>query len=269
MTPNMSMEQAKQLATENAIADALQGAYGSRIAKNVFTRLEEDGRGNREVEQRVQAESMLQGEWIETLSAKTREFSEEADDGGLELWVKATVVGHARKLDVAPPAVDFRTLNRPDTAFATDFFRHEDQMYISFETPEDGFLQLYLEDEGRIYQLLPYTGQSISALNIRAGDPYVLFSTDQAHNYFPNPHFVEDEIMLTATGSDTESHRIFAVFSPDRLPLLDLRELPGGQRSLSTPDFQLQLTRLRLSRPSSVFVYATTVYVAPQKSITR
>ncbi len=269
LTDNISRDQAKQLVEEEAIANALRNAYGTRIARNVFTRMQANDQGDQYVEQTLQAESMIQGEWLETTSSKVKEFTEKNARGEVELWIKASVTGKARKLEVLPPVVDFRTLRQPDTSFATDFFRPGDQLFVSFEAPEDGFLQLYIEDNGRIYQLLPYSGQSQSALNLRAGEPYILFSTDQAHNYLPNPHFVEDEIILTADRNDIAHHRLFAVFSPDALPLMRLDAQPGGKRSISTANFQQQLTRLRLARPGSVFVYATTLHVAPKNQLSR
>lgn len=172
--------------------------------------------------------SEVKGEWLRTDGEP--EYEVDYADG--MLIVEVRVKGIIR--EIVNAAVDFQAkvlCNGTEDKFEREEFREGDDLYLSFRSPVDGFLTVYLiDDAGTAYCLLPYRGDSGGRVAIKGNRRYVFFSAADAP---PEQRNLVDEYTLTCEKM-AELNQIYVIFSPklftkavdyDR-EVLQPRELP-------------------------------------------
>ena len=235
-------------AIEQARVQALAEEFGTLIDETVFTtRKNEDGKSS--VNMLAIGESTVKGEWLQDTSDPETHVA--YLDGFL--MVTARVWGLARYIESVPVDINVKvlkngTLDRYD--YHGEQFRSGDELYLSFKTPAQGYLAIYLMDEkGNAYCMLPYAADTDGMFEVKANKPYVLFSSNHSDN-----DVVCDEYVLT-TEKELERDMLYVIYSPnafvkanddasDEKVMVDNEEL-DLPRQLSYKDFQHWLLRNR------------------------
>ena len=92
----------------------------------------------------------------------------------------------------------------------SEIFRSGDDMFLSFQSPTDGFIAVYLIDETpTAYCLLPYRKDGDGQQPIKHGEKYIFFSP----KYDVNHPDIVDEYTLTCN-KEEEHNQIYVIFSP-------------------------------------------------------
>jgi hypothetical protein len=162
------------------------------------------------------------------------------------------------------PAMKFTsaTLSQPMKNFVTKDFYNGDNFYISFRSPESGYLSIYLDDNNSAFRMLPYSGSQQCYENgtpINADREYIFFSGKREASICNGQNFEIDNYQMY-TNSDVEFNSIYLLFSKEPLskPMLAAVSTEGlsgdliGKgyklpRSLQSSDFYIWLANIRSS----------------------
>ena len=176
-----SYEVSKQKALRRAQTQILADNVGTVINAGAATVVTAAGEGSSEVSTFSLGESLVKGEWLETIGEP--EFMRFLDGSGM-LAIKVTVRGRAREISSSSIDFDARILrNGVEDKFESLDFNEGDDLYLAFEAPLDGYLAVYLYDGGtHAYCLLPYINMSSGAVAVKGGEKYVFFSSGMANS---------------------------------------------------------------------------------------
>ncbi|MFR3330149.1 MAG: DUF4384 domain-containing protein [Odoribacter splanchnicus] len=236
---NVPLSEAKRMALHRAQLQAIADAFGTIVARiNTSTVKNENGKSDVEVQSLGTSE--VKGEWLHTEGEPEYEVSYE--DG--MLVVNARVKGVIREIVNAP--VDFRAKilrNGTEDKFEGEEFRNGDDLYLSFRSPVDGYLTVYLADAaGTAYCLLPYRGDTGGRVAVKGNEHYVFFSAADAP---AEKRAVVDEYTMTCEKT-AEVNQIYIIFSPrlfTKAADCDSKELQP--RQLPREEFQQWLFNCR------------------------
>lgn len=231
---NVSREDAKRTAAERARIDALATEYGTLVSQDNTTFV-----SNRNGESDVVFQSLggsdVRGEWLGDSDEPTFRFSVDERTG--ETSVYARVCGKSREITRSEVPLQIRVLrNGTQPNYESEAFRTNDDLYLSFLSPVDGYLAVFLLDDSKqVVCMLPYQAQSDGAYTVAANRQYVFFSQAQAP-LTERP--LVDEYVMTCNAVQ-ETNYLFCVFStqPFFKPVM-----PNGVLSLE--DFTAWRARL-------------------------
>lgn len=232
-----SPEEAKRIALERAKIEALAEAFGTTVTQANFTNVTNSGEAS-SVDFQSIGGSEVKGEWLETIGEPDYQVSVEQE----QLVVRVSVCGKARELVRA--AVQFEAAllrNGTEEKFRSEEFRSGDDFYLSFTSPVDGYLTVYLVDNDRnVFCLLPYLGSPAGAAEVKHGRRYLFFSAEKGER----PGEV-DEYTLTAE-QEEEHNQLYIIFSSRPFSKAnDDRRSEALPRELSFANFQKWLSRNR------------------------
>ena len=133
-------------------------------------------------------------------------------------------------------------------SFESSEFTAGNNIYVSFSSPVDGFLTIYLLDGETAYCLLPYAGNKEGIQNIVHGREYKFFSR-KVYAEDENPDII-DEYTLTTEGNHQDLNQLYFIFSPQKFSkALDrFKSSTDGTlfpRMLSWEDFQKWILKAR------------------------
>lgn len=251
---NVNLDKAKYIALERLKIQLIEEEFGSTVSQSNST-LVKNSNGKSDVDFVSIGGSEVNGEWIETIG--TPKYNIYYEKEMLVVSVKAK----GRIREIISTAVDVKSLvlrNGIEDRFESDTFKSGDDLYISFQSPTNGYLVVYLVDtEQRAFCLLPYQNMKEGSFNIEANKRYVLFSTQTASSEI-KPYV--DEYTMTCT-HDQEINQLYVIFSTspfvkaidDKLE----KELP---RELSNEDFQKWLAKYR-TRDTNMVVKKETITI--------
>lgn len=241
---NVTLEEAKRRAFDGAKIKALADEFGTLISEDTRT----GGKiinGKSEDYFFINGSSEVKGEWIETTDEPEYDIRYEDE----QLVVTCRVKGKAREIVTA--AIDFKAKvlrNGKEDKFESNQFKNGDDLYLSFQSPTNGFLAVYLEGEdGQVFCLLPYSDQKGGIYPIDANRRYVFFDPKSAPS---NEKALVDECYMTCENS-SEYNQIYIIFSPnhfakasdsDKVALENRDFLP---RQLPREDFHKWLAKCR------------------------
>ncbi len=229
---NVTLEQAKRTALERAQIEALANTFGTNISQYNSTRVSNQN-GNSDVDFLSISSSDIKGEWIETIGEPIYNIYYEQQ----MLVVSCTVRGKAREIVSAGVDLKVKILrNGTDDKFESSEFRNGDDMYLSFQSPVDGYVAIYLIDEGgNAFCLLPYRNQSDGIYKVKAGTRYVFFSETMAPT---SEQSIVDEYNLTCEKAQETNH-IYILFSSEKfIKAFDEDNGENLPRELSSESFQ-------------------------------
>ena len=176
---NVTIEEAKRIAIDRAKIQALADAFGTIVSQVNTTRIE-NGDGKSSLDFLSLGGSDVKGEWLETIGDPVVSVTYEQ---GI-LVIKVSIKGKAREIKTA--LIDIQTSilrNGIDEKSASSDFRDGDDLYLSFLSPVDGYLSVYLVDtESNAYCLLPYRKQKDGIYRIEANRQYLFFRESSASN---------------------------------------------------------------------------------------
>lgn len=235
---NQSPDEAKRNALEYARINAIQKEFGTVITQN--TMQEEtalDGKENSFFSQLNASE--VKGEWLEDEGEPKYELSFEQD----MMIVKCSVCGKAR--EITNDAAEFTATilrNGTESKFADTRFRENDDMYLHFKSPVDGFIAVYAVDESQdVNCLLPYQYDTDGQQQVEHNEEYIFFSINKAKEEAE----LVDEYQL-ACNEDVVRNRIYVIFSPNPFTkAIDEKISETLPRQLHFDDFQKWLTTRR------------------------
>lgn len=251
---NVNLDKAKYIALERLKIQLIEEEFGATVSQSNST-LVKNNNGKSNVDFVSIGGSEVNGEWIETIG--TPRYNIYYENNMLVVSVKAK----GRIREIISTAVDVKSLvlrNGIEDRFESDTFKSGDDLYISFQSPTNGYLVVYLVDtEQRAFCLLPYQNMKEEFFNVEANKRYVLFSTQTAASEI-KPYV--DEYTMTCT-HDQEINQLYVIFSTspfvkaidDKLE----KELP---RELSNEDFQKWLAKYR-TRDTNMVVKKTTITI--------
>lgn len=251
---NVNLDKAKYIALERLKIQLIEEEFGATVSQSNST-LVKNNNGKSDVDFVLIGGSEVNGEWIETIG--TPRYNIYYENNMLVVSVKAK----GRIREIISTAVDVKSLvlrNGIEDRFESDTFKSGDDLYISFQSPTNGYLVVYLVDtEQRAFCLLPYQNMNEGSFNEEANKRYVLFSTQTASSEL-KPYV--DEYTMTCT-HDQEINQLYVIFSTspfvkaidDKLE----KELP---RELSNEDFQKWLVKYR-TKDTNMVVKKTTITI--------
>lgn len=237
--PNESVVEAKSKALEKAKMAALANTFGTVISQSTtLSESSDDGKEHSFFSQYSKSE--VEGEWIEDIADPKYTVSLIND----ELVVKCSVCGRARKY--TNNAAEFEALvlrNHPEKKDASVNFKNNDDMFLYFSAPSDGYIAIYLVDETpTAYCLLPYQNDSDGQHRVKGGKEYIFFSPNNATI---EEQDVVDNYYMTCN-DDIERNKIYIIFSQNPFTkAVDHIAKENLPRELSYADFQHWLGKLR------------------------
>lgn len=235
----VTVEQAKRTALERAQLEAIATVFGTDVSQHNST-LISNRNGKSDVNFKSISSSDVKGEWIETIGEPQYDIFY---DQGM-LIVTCKVKGIIRENVSVVIDIKAKVLrNGTEDKFESSEFRNGDDMYLSFQSPVDGYLAVYLlDDNGDAFCLLPYRGQTDGVQRISANTHYVFFSEKDA---LPNVRNLVDEYTLTCEHS-SETNQIYVIFSPN--PFVKANDTDKGEllpREIDGHSFQTWLAKVR------------------------
>jgi len=236
---SVSIEQAKRIALERAQLEVIANTFGTKISQHNSTRVT-----NRNGESNVDflniSSSDIQGEWIETIGEPQFDISYEQ---GM-LIVKCYVRGVIREITTSAVDISAKLLrNGQEDRFESTEFKSGDDLFLSFSSPVDGYLAVYLlDDDNNAYCLLPYRNQSDGIYRVSANKKYLFFSESAVP--IEERSFVDEYVMTCERTYET--NQIYIVFSPN--PFVKANDKDNGNvlpRELDARSFQKWLAKIR------------------------
>ena len=168
------------------------------------------------------------------------------------------VVGKARAITSAKIDIEAKILcNGHTPRHERETFYEGDQLFMSFLSPVDDYLCVYLVDEeANAFCLLPYEADSNGSQRVQSNKNHLFFSKQLAEN----PEQVDEYVMSCA--KDGESNVFYIIFSPNpfskavdyssftSLQQLSYEDLQAWLMDVQSKDAQLQVIRktIRINR---------------------
>ena len=236
---NVTLEEAKRTALDRAKIQAIADAFGTLVTQSNSTVISNQN-GKSDSRFLSLGGSEVKGEWIETTKDPVYNIRYE----GNMLVVSVEVSGRIR--EIVSAGIDFTAKilrNGTEDKFESEEFRSGDDLYLSFISPVDGYLAVYLVDaEQRAYCLLPYRSQSDGIYKVSANHRYLFFNIKEAD---PQERQYVDEYTMTC-GHSPEHNQIYIVFSPQPFAkATDNATAETLPRELTFGDFQRWLANIK------------------------
>lgn len=236
---NVTLEEAKRTALERAKIQLIAEEFGTVVTQTNTTFVENTDEES-SVEFRSLAASDVKGEWIETIGTPEYSISYEQN----MLVVKVCVEGRIREIKTAKVQFKAKVLrNGTDDRFEDYNFKNNDALYLSFTSPINGYVAVYLIDaEHNAYCALPYPNDSDGQTKVQHDKSYIFFSKEKAH---PTERHITEEYKLTCD-KDKEVNWLYIIFSPN--PFVKVVDEQGESfrpRMTDYETFSKWLTRCR------------------------
>lgn len=230
--PHETMAQAKKIAEYKAKINALEKEFGTLLEQTNVTMVES---GKSEFHSLGMSD--VRGEWIQYTQAP--EIKQIMGEDGV-IYIKAKVWGKAREIVTEPIDLDVKLLRKGFTAdFESSEFKHRDDYFVSFRSPVDGYLAIYLMTEAnppKFDRLLPYQTTTDRSYKIKANKDYLFFSYNYT-NEGEDPNSILEYFFETE--KDVAYCKLYVIFSPNEFthPL----EQKGGKKIIDGKEYDTPL----------------------------
>lgn len=205
-----SVEQAKQLAVEQAKIAAIDSVFGTNVG-SITTNVVSICNG-KEVNEFVNISNLdVHGRWIKDLDVP--KFGKIWYEDNL-LNITVTVKGKVREIVSSPIDCKVKVMcDGTDDDNVRNDFKNGNSLYLSFTSPVDGYLVIYYVDDSlNVFSAVPYYDQNIGAYPIEANREYIFFSEEKAPEE-DRPFVVEYNL---DTNKDVETNQLYVIFSPNK-----------------------------------------------------
>ncbi len=236
---NVTIEQAKYTALERAKLQAIADKFGTIVSQSSSTFIK-NSNGISSTDFFSLGNSEVKGEWIETISEPKYNIYYEQN----MLVVDVSVTGKIREIISAKIDCKAKILrNGIEDKFESSDFKNDDYLYLSFTSPVDGYLAVYLVDANKqAFCLLPYRNSSDGIYRIKANQPYLFFNAKSADI---NERSIVDEYFMTCSG-ESEQNQIYIIFSPQSFAKASDNNIDNNlPQNLNYADFQKWLVKHR------------------------
>jgi hypothetical protein len=258
---HMSKETTREKVRELAMINAIESVFGAYVEKDADIDIE-----NGQARFKIIGHTLVRGDWLKTISEKFDEEKRKVrgrQGTGEEVWISCRISGKIREIGHPETALEFTPLNCPDLVCRTYDFMDGEPFYLSFRTPVDGFLSIFIADESRmVYRLLPYQKMPLEYLNavhVTADIPYLFFLNEVGHEYFPGFSYMMTDEIIMSTGQMQEFLDLFVIFSTSdyNKPLLkgeeELERSFVTPKSLDLEKFEEWLMDNRINDPAFLY----------------
>lgn len=204
---DVSPAEAKRIALEHAKIDALAKRFGTFVSSSSNTVITNND-GKSSVNTHQISASEVKGVWIEDITEPAFEIRLENEFTVVTCKVK----GKARRITSAQVDLDIHLLrNGTERFYESEDFKDNDNIYLSFKSPINGYLAVYLVDDKYAYCMLPYKEQTNGIYRVKANKDYVFFSDNPEH-YQPEERNYSLKKKLTIEKS-LEVDNVYVIFS--------------------------------------------------------
>ncbi|MDY4572356.1 MAG: hypothetical protein SO437_04405 [Candidatus Cryptobacteroides sp.] len=237
MSETETIREAEMAAIKQAQLQMIADHFGTLVSSSSTITMS-NVNGQSDIRDFTFGETEVKGEWVRTIG--TPFIQRQCIDN--QFIIKVTIRGEIREVIANPVNFQFKVLrNGSSDRFESTTFKHGDYLCVSFQTPEEGYLAIYITDGETVQCLYPYPGLPASAMNVKADRKYVLFSKE-------NPGDLDPSIvrrMPLGCNKPLEHNRIYIIFSPNKFTkAVDYGggEMPGH---LSFTEFHTWLSSVR------------------------
>lgn len=238
MPENMTVEEGKRTALTRAKQESIAEHFGSQVTQDNTTHVS-NVNGESQVKFESRGGSKVCGEWIETSGSPKYDITYE--DGMTVIYVE--VKGKIRQIDREVIDLSVKVLkNSTDERHESYDFKNGDDVYLSFSSPIDGYVAVYLVDaNATAFCLLPY-GRQKNIYKVEGNKKYIFGDSDSADPY--EKALVDNYIMTT--DMTHENNYFYVIFSPNEFTkALDNQTDTALPRNLSEDGFLNWLEKLR------------------------
>lgn len=232
---NVSLEDAKQTSLERAKIQCIADHFGTVVSQSTSTVVSNQN-GQSETSMFSMGGSELKGEWVETTQDPL--YDVQFQQG--MLVVKVTVKGKIKEIVQKDYNLSIKVLrNGTDAKNEQYVFLDGDDMFLSFSSPMNGFLAVYLLDAANktAYCLLPYRNSPVGSWPIIRDHEYLFFSAKTDKD--------ADEYTMTCTG-EKEFYQMVLLFSTHNFVKAQTMDADAQMpRELSYPDFIKWVAKMR------------------------
>lgn len=237
MSETETIREAEMAAIKQAQLQMIADHFGTLVSSSSTITMS-NVNGQSDIRDFTFGETEVKGEWIRTIG--TTIIEKQCIDN--QFIIKVAIKGEIREIVANPVNFQFKVLkNGSDDRFESTSFKHGDYLCLSFKTPEEGYLAVYITDGETVQCLYPYPGLPASAMVFKADRKYVLFSKENSGDLDPN---MVRRMPLGCT-KPLEHNRIYLIFSPNKFSkAVDYGggEMPGY---LSFTEFHSWLSSIR------------------------
>jgi len=197
---NYTIEQAEDEALNAAIMEKLAAEFGTFVARDSWHDMATEN-GETTISHSSTGHNIVKGELLGIIG-KPKLKLEDVD--GIKT-IHVQVKFKARELKEARAMFEGAVcMNTPEGLTEKEEFRDGDAFCIRFRSPVNGYLAVYIEENGEVYRLTPIYGEEVCA--IEAQKEYV-FGLSDDYEYF-----------LECEQQSAIDH-IYYIFSPNRFPI--------------------------------------------------
>lgn len=191
---SMTIEEAQYIAVFEARKDALANAFGTKIESRSIIRIDNRSDAFEQI-----GVNTVDGKWLRDLQEPACETY--SNDRGT--YVKCAVRGKAQEIKKVPIPLEVLPLDGKERKDRTAQFKNDDDFFIYFKAPVNGYVSVYLMLKEKVQCLLPYAGLEDGYMKVNADQEYILFSEKGAPEYFM---WTEDAM---------ETNLLVTIFSPE------------------------------------------------------
>lgn len=245
---NISIEEAKSIALQRAKIQCLADEFGTTVNQSNSTIIHTvDGEGD--VSNFSLGATEVKGEWLGDWKQPIYKIRYDELSGGNIVYVQ--VFGKVRAISGVKVDVSAKILcNGFTPRHEREIFFEGDPLYMSFLTPVDGYLSVYLiDEEANAYCLLPYESSADGIEFVSANKNHIFFSKQMSEQ----PEWVDEYVMSCAR--DGETNLFYIIYSPNKftkpadhassasLRQLSYQKLQEWLLDAQTKDPQMQVVR--------------------------
>lgn len=236
---NMTLEHAEVVAVEQAKLKIIADNFGTVVSSSTTLTMSDEN-GMSSLNSFTFGETEVRGEWLETISGPKVERTVINN----EFVLNIEIAGKIREIVSSP--IQFHSMvlrNGVTDNCSSDRFKERDKMYVSFQSPEEGYVSIYMTDGKAVQCLFPYSGLSSEHMKVDADRRYVFFSKNDSGNLDP----MRVRECTLGCEADNEYNRIYMIFSPNKYAKAvdHYDSTPKMPRSLSFEEFHTWLSKLR------------------------
>lgn len=262
LSEDVTPMEGREIALEKARQNAIESEYGTSISHRSTSQTFVTGNGESTNFSSI-GQSLIRGMWVRNIGEP--EFTLGVDQN--QFYIECSVRGYAKEYKSAPIEFDVKLLRNgisPQFESKNGVFKDGDKFYLSFKSPVDGYVAIYLVDaQNKAYCLLPYASDSDGKEHVTHGVTNIFFAP---RNNVENDFIVyEDEIIngLELNCEDKlELNQLYVIFSPNPFTKANDEKDKNGLRSLSQEHFVEWLDKY-LSYDSQMSV--ETIYIEVEK----
>jgi len=239
-SPSMAPVEAKANAIKHAQIEAMAEHFGRIVTSNSYMGMDKVDGEEHTMFSSI-GESEVKGEWLRDVEPpKIVRYDQQIED--MSAWITVHVKGVAREIVSAPVRFESKILcNGTEDRFESTEFKAGDKFYMSFRSPESGYLAVYMiDDEGQAYRLLPYPSTGDASFRVEHDREYKLFTMEDGGDGF-----------YAICKQPIEFNHIYVIFSPTKFTRPLDKDIPKTEDSTLMPpklpleDFQKWFVGIR------------------------